>query len=106
VPSLPPNHRPASFSGRQHEVKQTDRQSRRAYHTGSKGWRLIRRDILVRDAFTCVKCGHMDGSNEVDHIDGDSGNNDPSNLRTMCKPCHAKHGKKGVQTSERKYVIA
>ena len=26
---------------------------------------------------------------DVDHIDGDPSNNDPSNLQTLCKNCHA-----------------
>ena len=25
---------------------------------------------------------------DVDHIDGDRGNNDIKNLQTLCKPCH------------------
>ncbi len=26
---------------------------------------------------------------EVDHVDGDSSNNAPENLRSLCKPCHS-----------------
>jgi 5-methylcytosine-specific restriction protein A len=28
-------------------------------------------------------------ANEVDHVDGDSFNNAPSNLQSLCKPCHS-----------------
>lgn len=27
---------------------------------------------------------------EVDHVDGDASNNDPSNHRSLCKGCHAR----------------
>ena len=105
MPERTPEHRPILHLPK-HKAKQTDRQSTRAYHTGSKGWQIIRTKILVRDMYSCVMCGHTDASNEVDHIDGDSGNNDESNLRTLCRRCHAKHGVKGRAQSGRKYVIA
>lgn len=77
----------------QRHGKQTDRQSSRRYHTGSKAWRQIRQRILIRDGYACVLCGRIDASNEVDHIDGDSSHNAASNLRTLCKPCHSRHGR-------------
>ena len=106
MPDRVPTHRPI-LSLPKHAVRQTDRQSTRAYHTGSKAWALLRRKVLVRDGFCCVLCGHFDESNHVDHIDGNSWKNDMSNLRTLCQPCHAKHGKQGDHTpSEHAYVIA
>lgn len=40
---------------------------------------------------SCEHCGFTPenkGLLDVDHIDGDRSNNDPSNLQTLCKPCH------------------
>jgi len=52
-------------------------------------WNYIRRTIRRRDHYTCVLCGNR--GREVDHIvelvDGGSWW-EPSNLRTLCTPCH------------------
>lgn len=67
------------------------RQAKRALHTGSKAWRLIRDRVLVRDAYTCQVCKRLiDASKEahVDHRDGDSHNNAMENLQTLCVSCH------------------
>lgn len=40
---------------------------------------------------TCERCGfeaEWQGQLDVDHIDGDRANNDPSNLQTLCANCH------------------
>lgn len=65
-----------------------NRQATRALHTGSKAWLALRRRILLRDNYTCRDCPRY--GNEVDHADGDSHNNDESNLVTRCKRCHSK----------------
>lgn len=84
-------HRRQSSVGRQHKPQgktDADRQTRRALNTGSKQWRQIRKQILRRDEYTCQICGsHGD---QVDHKDGDSHNNEPSNLWTLCIGCHSK----------------
>ena len=39
----------------------------------------------------CNRCGFIPdwlGQLDVDHIDGDKSNNDPSNLQTLCANCH------------------
>ena len=39
----------------------------------------------------CARCGFIPewlGQLDVDHIDGDKSNNDPSNLQTLCANCH------------------
>ena len=35
----------------------------------------------------CEKCGSKKKL-QVDHINADRSNNDPSNLQTLCQPCH------------------
>jgi 5-methylcytosine-specific restriction enzyme A len=107
VTDSPRSHRPTNLGLRRHQPKQTDRQSRRAYNTGSKGWRWLREKVLVRDNYCCVMCGLMSESNHVDHIDGDSSNNSMENLRTLCASDHARYGKQGDgQVHERAYVLA
>ncbi|MGA0615564.1 HNH endonuclease [Paracoccus sp. KR1-242] len=54
-------------------------------------WKRLRKEILRRDNYRCVKCGSA-GMLECDHIkpvrDG-GGEYDPANLQMLCKPCHA-----------------
>lgn len=42
-----------------------------------------------RLGFTCTTTIAWDGMLDVDHIDGHPFHNDPSNLQTLCKCCHA-----------------
>lgn len=63
---------------------------------------LVRRSVLERDRYTCQYCGlgakpdreadpssrKASGFLEVHHLDDDHGNNDPSNLATICPFCH------------------
>lgn len=35
----------------------------------------------------CEKCGRKNRL-EIDHIDRNRSNNEPSNLQTLCRPCH------------------
>lgn len=58
-----------------------------------KAWAVIRRAVLRRDGFRCVQCGWGEPGGiglEVDHIvpQARGGGHDPSNLRTLCVPCH------------------
>ena len=66
-----------------------NRQKTRSLNTGSAEWRRLRASILLRDSYTCAVCGRY--GNQVDHIDGNSHNNRPSNLQTLC---HADHSAK------------
>jgi 5-methylcytosine-specific restriction enzyme A len=59
-----------------------------------QAWRLLRRTILVRDGYCCVKCGRLvqgKGAARVDHIERVRDNParmlDPTNLRTLCPTC-------------------
>lgn len=49
-------------------------------------WQRIRRRHLERQPF-CVECGAL--ATDVDHIDGDSRNNEPTNLRSFCHSHHS-----------------
>lgn len=98
MPRRAPTFRPRLVCAPKHnpQGKQaTNRQRRRAFHTGSKAWRQLRELILTRDAFTCADCDRY--GDQVDHDDGDSHNNDPSNLKTRCIRCHSAKTRREMQ---------
>lgn len=51
-------------------------------------WRRIRAAYL-RECPLCQRCGAV--GQEVHHRDGDSSNNEPGNLETLCQSCHSGH---------------
>ncbi|MCZ0942502.1 MAG: HNH endonuclease signature motif containing protein [Gammaproteobacteria bacterium] len=64
----------------------------RAWNTiNRRRWARVRRRVLDRDAWRCVKCGRA-GRLEVDHVRplGHSKIDpyDDSNLQTLCRGCH------------------
>lgn len=65
---------------------------------GSSRWQSIRKLIRRRDP-VCKLCLRGAATN-VDHIDGNWRNNDPSNLRGLCDPCDRRHS--GSQHSEKR----
>ncbi len=87
MPHQPKLYRPGV--PRKAQVHQRNRQATRAMHTGSKGWRILRATILERDLFTCQHKGCGQYGDQVDHKDGDSHNNDPGNLQTLCIKHHS-----------------
>ena len=59
------------------------------------GWKVVRREIKKRDNYTCQNCGTTQrGCNKlgiklhVHHRDGDTKNDKPENLTTLCAICH------------------
>ena len=56
----------------------------------SKRWAQLRRSILDRDGWRCVRCGRA-GRLEVDHAIPMAAGGDPwseSNLQALCRGCH------------------
>ena len=68
----------------------TKTQRTRCLHTGSAEWRRLRELVLVRDCYRCADCSKVVVGRDahVDHVDGDSHNNDLSNLACRCMACH------------------
>jgi 5-methylcytosine-specific restriction endonuclease McrA/predicted kinase len=89
MPTAPPVHKRKAVGKRHGAPPETNRQARRALNTGSNEWRAIRKQVLIRDDYTCAMCGRY--GNHVDHIDGDATNDAPdgSNYQTLCRPCHS-----------------
>jgi len=60
-------------------------------------WWTIRNIIVARDNETCQQCKAQNVAFDVHHIVSRQrgGSNDPSNLITLCRPCHRKAEKSG-----------
>jgi HNH endonuclease len=61
-------------------------------------FRTLKNEILKRDGYECQACGRPKvepGTHVIHHLDLQKTNHDPSNLLTLCGPCHGKlHGGK------------
>jgi hypothetical protein len=90
---LPTHSAPASLPPETKDMQKKDR----SRFNGLRG------EIFKRDNYQCVNCGmtmsdHLEKYNKsltIDHIDGQGRNskepnNDPTNLQTLCLPCHGK----------------
>jgi 5-methylcytosine-specific restriction protein A len=68
------------------------RQAKRKYATNDPRWRLIRKRQLSKQPLcqACNDAGQLTPAKVVDHIDGDSFNNQPDNLASMCWSCHSR----------------
>ena len=67
----------------------------KAWSNGStKGWREIRKRILIRDSYTCQLCGQTEGQLHIDHIVPKrlNGSDMDMNLRVLCKSCNLRRG--------------
>ena len=64
-----------------------------------RAWARLRRAVLERDGYRCVKCGRS-GRLEVDHRirKEDGGGDELDNLQALCRECHgAKTVKENTQ---------
>jgi len=68
------------------------RQKRRMYATSSKQWIKLRnyKRKLNPLCEECERKGIVTPMTDVDHIDGDTFNNELINLQSLCKSCHSK----------------
>jgi len=83
-------HRAAHDRKRQNTMAY-QRQAKRKYRTNSKAWRIIRDQQLDRQPLCehCLDEGLTRSATVVDHIDGDSWNNEPANLASLCHSHHS-----------------
>jgi len=102
MPTAPKTHKPIKV-GKSHteQIKKKHinvgaraRQKRRQYATNSKQWQILRNTHISAhpDNQLCAEClrqGIVKAMTDVDHIDGDSWNNKPDNLQSLCKSCHS-----------------
>jgi len=73
-------------------LRKRQRQKTRALATNSGAWRALRAQVL-RGEPLCRACQQNDvitAATVVDHIDGDSHNNEWENLMPLCASCHGR----------------
>lgn len=57
---------------------------------GGRPWRRLKRDVHVRDNWTCCQCQRVTMNLECDHIvnKAQGGTDTMDNLQSLCQPCH------------------
>lgn len=86
-----------------YQTQGQDRGNRHARGYGNR-WERIRRQVLDRDDKLCQECsrhGIATAAYAVDHIrpKAQGGTDDPDNLQSLCKRCHAVKTAKESNTS-------
>lgn len=78
------------------QAKRYDRERGSATARGyGKAWQYLRKEILLRDSYTCQHCGCFvglrKGDAHVDHITSKErgGSDEPENLQVLCRSCHS-----------------
>lgn len=54
-------------------------------------FKAVRKKTLVEQSHSCYFCGITSKSNEVHHLDDNHHNNQPDNLKVVCRLCHPYH---------------
>jgi len=72
-------------------VKVLDTKAGATERMSGRAWMTERKTALIAGLFTCVDCGHISASNEIDHDTPleQGGANHQSNYRIRCIECHA-----------------
>lgn len=68
-----------------------DADPRRTLPLNGAAWQKLRAYIL-RESPLCEHCavlGHVVPATDVDHVDGNPGNNSMANLQSLCHACHS-----------------
>lgn len=78
-----------------------DADPRRTLKLNGAAWQKLRASVLAGEPLCreCIRQGHTTPATDVDHRDGNPGNNDAVNLVPLCHRCHSfktarDHGKK------------
>lgn len=83
-------------TAREYNTNVRDQELHKFYN--SKQWRDIRKEVLLRDLYTCITCGQR--AEIVDHIveikDGGC-RTCKDNLQSLCRACHNTKTKQEVQ---------
>jgi len=73
--------------------------------TITEEWKQRRREVLIRDDYTCQECGSQGGPQgdvrlEVHHTEPKSkgGSDNKENLQTLCRPCHQSNHDRCLKT--------
>lgn len=92
MPKAAPKHRIAYPAAKRYCPPVPSRQARRVLATNSAAWMRLRKVVLNREPLCrgCAVKGIIRAASQVDHIDGDAGNNDFDNLQPLCGPCHSR----------------
>ena len=77
----------------------------------SYAWRRSRPADLAAGYYECARCyipdrpmGPRHSMLERAHLDGDSRNDDPSNILLLCRTCHRRHDKEDWLADRRVYL--
>lgn len=100
LPTLPPRVKelpprlPAPPRVRRKKSNQTGREAdpRRALPLNGAAWQKLRADVLAGEPLCrhCTTRGLTVPATDLDHRDGNPGNNDPVNLQPLCHECHSR----------------
>lgn len=85
-----PSKPPSAISAQHRLIEQAPRKLTTTERGYGWQWQKLRLVILTEEPL-CRTCAEQDlyvAAEEVDHVDGDSHNNERDNLRPLCRACH------------------